>query len=88
MKTVVLYKPNSEHDTPVQGYVREFAHRTGKTLELIDAESREGVGMAELYDILQFPALVAIRDNGELLQMWPEFKKWPTMNELTYYTKE
>lgn len=88
MKAIILYKPNSEHDTPVQGYVREFLQRTGKSLDLIDAESREGISKASLYDILQFPALVAVRDNGELLQSWTEFEKWPTMNELTYYTRD
>lgn len=88
MKAVILYKPNSEHDSPVQAYVREFAHRTGKALELIDAESREGISMAGLYDIVRFPALVAVRDSGELIQTWLEFEKWPTMNELTYYTKD
>lgn len=86
MKALILYKPNSEHDTPVQGYVREFLRRTGKGLDLIDAESREGISLAQLYDIVQFPALVAVRDDGEIIEKWPELEKWPTMNELTYYT--
>lgn len=88
MKAVILYKPMSEHDTPVQGYVREFSHRTGRQLELVDAESPEGIQMSGLYDVLQFPALVAMRDDGQLMQVWPEFDRWPTMNELTFYTRD
>jgi len=88
MKVVILYKPNSEHDSLVQGYVREFVRRTGKALKIINAESREGISLAKLYDALQFPALIATRDNGEFVQIWPEFEKWPTMNELTYYTQD
>lgn len=88
MKAVILYKPNTEKDTQVQGYVREFAHRTGKTLELIDVETPAGIKLAELYDVLQFPALIAVRSDGQLLQVWPELEKWPTMNELTYYAND
>lgn len=88
MKVIILYKPNSEHDTPVQGYVREFTYRTGKELNMIDAESREGISKANLYDIVRFPALVAMRDSGELIQAWPDFERWPTISELTYYTRD
>lgn len=87
MKVVILYKPGSEHDSPVEAYVREFERRTSKKLELINVESREGISSAGVYDIVQFPAMVAVRDSGELIESWPEFEKWPTMNELTYYTQ-
>lgn len=88
MKALILYKPSSEHDTPVQGYVREFFRRTGKKLELVDVETREGISKAALYDVLQFPTLIAIRDDGEFIEKWPELERWPTMNELTYYTQQ
>lgn len=88
MKVVIFNKPASEYDSAVKEYLREFTHRTGKNLEVIDADSVEGIAKAELYDILQFPALAALRDDGNLQQAWTEFEKWPTMNELTYYTKD
>lgn len=85
MKVLILYKPNSEHDTPVQAYAREFEHRSGKTLELVDAESVQGVELAKLYDVLQFPTMVATEEDGQFIQAWPELDKWPTMSELTFY---
>ncbi len=88
MKAIILYKPNTEHDSPVRAYVKEFVHRTGKTIELIDVESREGIALSKLHDVMQLPAIVAMRDDGQLLQIWTELDKWPTMNELTYYTKD
>jgi hypothetical protein len=87
MKAVILYKPGAETDSQMQEYLREFTHRTGKTIEQIDVTSPRGVELAELYDVQKFPALVAIEDNGTLVDAWPELEKWPTMNELTYYTQ-
>ncbi len=88
MKVVILYKPNTETETRVREYVREFEHRASKALELVDAETREGIAMAEVYDILQFPTMLAIENDGQFIQMWPEFERWPTMNELTFYARD
>jgi hypothetical protein len=87
MKAVILYKPGAETDSQMQDYLREFTHRTGKTIELIDVTSPRGVELAQLYDVLKYPALIAVEDNGTFVEAWPELDKWPTMNELTYYTQ-
>jgi hypothetical protein len=87
MKVVVLHKPGDETDTQMREYLREFNHRTGKTIELIDVTSPRGVELSELYDILKYPVMVAVEDNGTFVEAWPEIEKWPTMNELTYYTQ-
>lgn len=84
---VILYKPNSEHDTKVQNYVRGFQQVTGKSLSLLDADSREGVDLARLHDIVQFPAIVASEDDGSFIESWPDMDKWPTASELSYYAK-
>lgn len=87
MKVLILYRPNTETETTVLEYVREFKHRTGVDLELVDVNTPYGVELAELYDTLRFPALLAVEDNGEFIQSWPDLEKWPPMNELTFYTK-
>ena len=87
MKVIVLHKTNSEVDTRVQGYLKEFQNRTGKTLEVVDPDSRAGVEIARLHDILQFPAILVTEEGGEFVQAWTEFEKWPTISELSYYAK-
>lgn len=87
MKAVILYKPDTETDTQMQDYLREFNHRTGKDIELVDADSPRGVELGKLYDILSFPALLALEDDGRFMEAWPEIDKWPTMSELTYYAQ-
>lgn len=86
MKTVILYKPNSEHDTEVQGYAREFEVRTGKKIPLLDSESIEGIDLAKLHDILASPAILVTEEDGAFVQSWTELEKWPTISELSYYS--
>ncbi len=87
MKVVILYEPDSETDTPVQQYVREFEMQTGKKLELLDSRKPEAVALAKVHDILQFPAILATENDGGYLQSWTELEKWPTISELSYYTQ-
>jgi hypothetical protein len=43
--------------------------------------------MAKVYDITQYPAFLAIKDDGQLEQMW-QGESMPMMNELDYYTMQ
>ena len=85
MKAVILYKPNTEKETSVLEYVREFAHVTGRPIELIDADTVHGIEIAKLYDIMQFPAIVVFKDDGEYIRSWLERDSWPTISELSFY---
>jgi hypothetical protein len=85
MRVAVLYRSNSEHERIVLDYDREFEHRTGRSLKLYDVNSREGAAMASLYDVMQYPAVLAMSDDGQILQMW-QGSNLPLMNEVTYYS--
>ncbi|HUD10373.1 MAG TPA: hypothetical protein VMR28_01730 [Candidatus Saccharimonadales bacterium] len=85
MKLLVLYKPKSEHARSIDEYTNDFIRvHPDVTLELMDAESVEGVAKAGLYDILQFPALLALADDNSLLNMWTG-DLLPLMQEVAAY---
>lgn len=85
VKVVILYRPNSEFARSVEEYVREFKVRTGKDIEIIDVDSKEGATKAELYDTVQQPAVLAVSDDGQLLQSWIG-ENLPLINEVSAYT--
>jgi hypothetical protein len=87
MKTVILKRSGTETDTPVEEYVHEFQNRTGKTIEVVEADSPGGVELAELHDIVQFPAILVTEQDGQFVQSWTEFDKWPTVSELSFYNQ-
>lgn len=87
MKTIMMYRPNSEHERRALDYLRDFAAQTGKKLETIDPDSREGADMARLYEVMQYPSIIATDYEGHVQNIWPP-DRLPTYSELSYYVPE
>jgi hypothetical protein len=87
MKLVIMYRARSEHGRKVEAFIREFKDRyEGPRVEVLDIDSREGVAMASLYDIVQYPAILATRNDGAILKVW-EGTNLPLMDEVAYYSQ-
>lgn len=86
MKIIVIYRPNSEHGRLVEEFIRDYQmrHGTGR-LEVLNIDSREGGATASLYDIMQYPAILALQDDGQVLRAW-EGETLPLMDELAGYS--
>lgn len=67
-----------------EDYARDFETSQHRNIELISLDSREGDNLAKLYDIMQNPSLLVIRDDGQLLKHW-EGVTFPVMSEVTGY---
>ncbi len=87
MKALILYKPISETATSVEEYAHSFKQQTARTLELIDIESKEGIALQELHDLVQYPVIIAVREDGSLVEIWPDRDSWPTVSELSFYAQ-
>jgi hypothetical protein len=85
MKLTVLYRPNSEYARMVEEYMHEFTrlHAEADT-SLVDIDSAEGILEAGVYDIMEFPALIATSNDGSLLSMWTG-EQLPLMDEVMGY---
>ena len=71
MKLLVLYQPKSEHARTVEEYLDDFGRLyPGVEIEVLDAESIEGVNKCELYDVLEYPALLVLTADNTLQNMW------------------
>lgn len=84
MRTVIIYKNPSEHARPVEEFMRELKQQTGKTVEEVDPDSKDGAGFCRAYDIMQYPTLIALDDEGRMLQTWAGLPL-PTISEVSYY---
>lgn len=84
MRVVVVYKSESDHAREVFDYLRDFERQTGRQLEEINPDSREGADFARAYDIVEYPTIVALDDNGQLLSQW-RGRPLPTISEVSYY---
>lgn len=54
----------------VEEYARDFQRVRSKEIQLVSLDTREGSDMARLYDVTSYPAVLAIKDDGQLLKFW------------------
>ncbi|OGL35415.1 hypothetical protein A3F65_01555 [Candidatus Saccharibacteria bacterium RIFCSPHIGHO2_12_FULL_47_16b] len=87
MRVVILYHEHSEHGGVVADFQREFERYKAKKVELVSLETIEGADLASLYGVNQYPAVLAMSDNGSLIRMWQGLPL-PLMDELSYYITE
>jgi len=84
MRVAVLYYSNSEQERTVLEFEHDYEHVTGRKLTLYDLNTIEGTEMASLYDVVQYPAVLAISNDGQMLKLW-QGEILPLMNEVMYY---
>jgi hypothetical protein len=84
MKTFVVYKDASDHARAVLDFLRDFERITGHKLETVDPETPAGSATCETYDIVEYPSVVALDDNGILQNIWRGLPL-PTISEVSYY---
>lgn len=84
MRAIVVYKDASDHAREVIDYLRDFSSQTGRELETVDPESREGADFCRVYDIVEYPTIVALSDDGRLLSSW-RGRPLPTISEVSFY---
>jgi hypothetical protein len=85
VKVIVLYRPNSEHASDVESFVRDFQrlHDSGRKVELVSVNTRDGAATASLYDIMAFPAILVLADDGSVVNSW--IGTLPLMDEVAGY---
>lgn len=84
MRVVVVYKTESDHAREVFDWLRDFERQTGRQLEQIDPETREGADFCRTYDVVEYPTLLALSDDGRLENFW-RGSPLPTISEVSYY---
>lgn len=86
MRTFIIYKSESDYYRQVTDWLRDFSRQTGKELEEINPDSPEGSSTCRTYDIVQYPSIVALDDNGIMQNLWSGLPL-PTISEVSYYVQ-
>jgi len=84
MKVLVLYRPNSEHGRTIEEFVHDYQSRHSSTkLEMMNIDTREGSATAALYDVMQYPAIMVLQNDGYPHKIWQG--DLPMMDEVASY---
>jgi hypothetical protein len=85
MRTVILYHSQSEFAGKAEDFKRDFENRhPDKKIELLSLETVQGAEMAKLYDIVRYPAIVVMTNEGHLQKFWQD-QPFPLMDEVFAY---
>lgn len=86
MRVVVVSKDNTDYARGVTTFVDDFSRQTGHALDVIDPESNEGEMFAETYDIVAYPTVIVLSDDGRVQNIWSG--RLPTISEVSYYAMQ
>lgn len=86
MSVMVFYKPVSEHARVVEEYLHDFQRRTAIDLETIDPDTTQGADLCRVYDIVEYPTIVATGIDGRMKSSWRGVPL-PTIDEVSYYVR-
>jgi hypothetical protein len=81
---LIVYKASSEHARDVTEFLHEFEKLTSHKLETIDPDTPRGADLCRLYDVVEYPTVIATTSDGEMRNMWRGLPL-PTINEVSYY---
>lgn len=87
MRVVAAYKDNTDYTRAIDTFMEDFARQTGRTLERLDPDTREGELFCRTYDIVEYPSIVALSNDGQLQNMWTG-SVMPTISEVSYYVSQ
>lgn len=81
---MVIYKKQSEHAERVEEFLRDFKRRTLHEMEAVNPDSPRGADICRIYDIVEYPTIIATTSDGQLRNMWRGMSL-PTIDEVSYY---
>lgn len=86
MKIVVLTKDGYDYSSAVDTFITDLQSEAGSVeVERLDPDTYDGESFARALDILEFPAVVAVDNNGTSTQQWLGMPL-PPISEVSYYT--
>lgn len=85
MRVVVFYKRETDYGREVEEWIHDLKARgDGGKIDEIDPETRDGDGMAQTYEVIQYPTIMALDDSGRVLSAWKGLPL-PRLDEVAYY---
>lgn len=84
MRVVVVFRDNTDYTRSVTDFLRDFEHQTGHTVETLDPDSLEGIDFCQTYDLVEYPTMIAISDDGHMQNVWTGLPL-PTISEVSFY---
>lgn len=84
MRVVCVWRRASDYGRTVEEWLTEFERRTGAEVENLSPDTKEGEGFCRAYDVVEYPTILALGDDGRVLAEW-RGKQMPLFDEVSYW---
>ena len=84
MRVVCVYRDNEDYTRTVDEWLENFYRQTGHEIEKLNPD--EDPNFCEAHDIVEYPTIVALDNNGAILNIWAG-RMLPLIDEVLYYTR-
>ena len=84
MRVVCVWRRESDYGRMMEEWLTEFEQRTGVEVENVNPDDRDGSGFCQAYDVVEYPTLLALDDDGAVLEMW-KGRELPTFDQVGYW---
>ena len=82
MRVVCIFREGEDYSRAVNEWLVGFYRQTGRELEIMDPDIE--TGFCETYDVVEYPTILALDNNGSVRAMW-RGKSLPLFDEVLYY---
>lgn len=79
-----MWREGEDYSRAVEEWMGEFERRTGKEIESMSPDGREGASFCQTYDIVEYPTIIALGNDGAVLNLW-RGKQLPLFDEVSYW---
>jgi len=86
MRVIVIFKDQTDYSHEVFDYLSDFKRQTGHELETLDPDTASGTHFCNTYDIVEYPSVIAISDDGTMQNLWRGLPL-PTISEVSGYVQ-
>lgn len=84
MRVVCVMRDNEDYTRMVEDWIWGFERQTGKEIEVISPDGRDGDSFCRTYDIVEYPTIMALDESGAVLEMW-RGKELPTFDTVSFW---
>ncbi len=84
----MIYRDGEDYTRAVTDFLHDFGRATGGyKIEEVNPDTKDGDSLARTYDIVEYPTLIALTNDGVMQEMW-RGTRFPLISELTYYIQQ
>ncbi len=84
MRIICIWRDNEDYSRSVSEWIREFERRTGREIENVSPDTREGEGLCNAYDIVEYPTIMILKEDGSVVASW-RGRNLPLFDEVAYW---